>query len=371
MPWRSAGSTSSWPTGIYQTVSHGDSAEIVRDANGAPVPATQRVFDEALFTNAWLAQGGLAQEAFARFYGRAHSQIVLQHDQSESGGPSRWISQPSLDNPHVGLDGWSGVHDGDLVTLNLNHAPRLNNDGAIGFDPQLGWVTPRDNIYERRSWIDKALPMVMVAFVGWATAGAATAAGWGAVGSAAAAGAAASFAGGVIQGNLSLKGVLIGAVSGALTAGLANTLKDAGLGAAAGIAARMTVQGGIQALLGGKFKDGALAGFASGLADLAKVNIGENIDKAVQSGAMSASEALAARTFNTMLSSAIRAAGSPEDPAHAFAQDWLGSLMQDHLPPASVQPVPTPEPDGVQTFPVPDPGGTEVTPLPPRRTGLR
>jgi hypothetical protein len=356
-----------WPTGVYATISDGENAEILRDAQGVPVLATQRVFDEALFTNAWLAEGassgGLAQEAFARFYGQAHSHIALQQDNSESGGPPRWVSQPGLDNPHVSL-GDSGVLNGDLIALDLNHAPRLNNDAAVGFDPQLGWVTSSENIYEHRSWLDKAMPIVMVAFVSWATAGAATAAGWGAIGSAAAAGAAASFAGGVINGNLSLKGVLIGAVSGALTAGLTpgltNTLKDAGLGAAAGVAARMTVQGGIQALLGGKFKDGAIAGFASGLAELTNANIGENIRKAVDAGTLSAAEALTARTFNTMLSSAIRAAGSPGDPAHAFAQEWLATVMQEHLPAPAVQP----DPDGVQTFPVPDPGDVETGPLP-------
>jgi len=361
-----------WPTGIYQTVSNGDGSEIVRDANGVPLLATQRVFDEALFTNSWLAQGGLAQEAFARFYGQAHSNISLQQDGSESGGPPRWVSQPGLDNPHAAL-GDSGVWDGDVIALDLNHAPKLNNDAAIGFDPQLGWVTSRDNIYEHRNWFERAMPIVMVAFVSWATAGAATAAGWGAVGSAAAAGAAASFAGGVINGNLSLKGVLIGAVSGALTAGLTpgltDTLKGAGLGAAAGVAARMTVQGGIQALLGGKFKDGAIAGFASGLADLTSANVGESIKNAVDAGTMTAAEAMAARTFNTVLSSAIRAAGSPDDPAHAFASAWLDGLMRDNLP-AVQAPAPAPAPapgdgDGVQTFPVPAPGPVEVTPLPP------
>ncbi|MDR7332981.1 hypothetical protein [Roseateles asaccharophilus] len=359
-----------WPTGIYQTVSNGDSSEIVRDANGVPVLATQRVFDEALFTNAWLAEGassgGLAQEAFARFYGGAHSQIVLQHDQSESGGPPRWVSQPSLDNPAVGLDAWSGVYDGEFVSLDLNHAPRLNDDTAIGFDPQLGWVTSRDNLYEHRSWFDKALPIAFVAFTAWVTAGATAGMGW--VGGAIT-GAVASGASGLVNGNLSLKGVLIGAVSGGLAAGLTptltSTLKDAGMGAAAGVAARMTVQGGIQALLGGSFKDGVIAGFASGLADLASANIAENIQKAVDAGTMSAAEALAARTFNTMLSSAIRAAGSPDDPAHAFAQEWLGALMQEHLPAPVAPPAPAPDPDGVQTFPVPDPGAVEVTPLPP------
>ena len=359
-----------WPTGQYVTVGDG---EILRDANGMPVIATQRVFDEARFTNAWLAEGaqtgGLAQQAFATFYGQAQSHLSLQQDQSENAGPPRWVSQPGLDNPHVAL-GDSGVWDGDIIALDLNHAPRLNNSEAIGFDPQLGWVTSRDNLYEHRGWFERAMPIVMVAFVGWATAGAGMAAGWGAVGSAAAAGAAASFAGGVINGNLSLKGVLIGAVSGALTAGLTpqltGVLKDAGLGAAAGVAARMTVQGGIQALLGGKFKDGAIAGFASGLAELTGAHIKANIDEAVKAGTMSATEAFAARTFNTVLGSAIRAAASPGDPAQAFAQEWLGALMQDGLRalPGRAPVPPGSDEDGVRAFPVPGPGPAEAGPLP-------
>lgn len=333
-----------WPTGQYATTGDG---EIRRDANGVPVLATQRVFDEARFTNAWLAEGAstgaLAQEAFARFYGQAQSHLSLQQDQGESAGPPRWVSQPGLDNPHVGL-GDTGVLDGDLISLDLNRSPRLNDDTAVGFDPQLGWVTGRGNLHEHRSWLDRALPIVAVAFVSWATAGAASAAGWGAVGSAAAAGAAASFTGGVINGNLSLKGVLIGAVSGALTAGLTpgltSTLKDAGLGAAAGVAARMTVQGGIQALLGGKFKDGAIAGFASGLAELTSAQLNESIQKGLAAGTMTPAEALAARSFNTVLGSAIRAAGSPGDPAHAFASDFLGELLQQSGAPAATgQPV--------------------------------
>lgn len=206
--------------------------------------------------------------------------------------------------------------------------------------------------------------MVGVAFIGW-TVGMAAAPG---LLGAATVGAATSLASGMVNGNLSLKGVLHGALTAVLTAGLTpgltSTLKDAGLGAAAGVAARMTVQGGIQALLGGKFKDGAIAGFASGLAELTSTNIGDSIKQAVASGSMTAAEAFAARSFNTVLSSALRAAGSPGDPAHAFAQDFLGALMQEHLPAPAPSPTPEPEPEGVQTFPVPDPGVVEVTPLP-------
>ena len=296
---------------------------------------------------------------------------MLQQDHSESAGPPRWVSQASLDNAHVGLAS-DGVYDADLITLDLNHAPRLNDDRGVGFDPHLGWVTSRENIHEHRGLFEQVVPIALVAFVGWAAGGAALAANWGTVGAAAAAGAASSFAGGVINGNLSLKGVLIGAVSGALTAGLTpeltGVLQQTGMGAAAGVAARMTVQGGIQALLGGKFKDGAIAGFASSLAELTSANIKTSIQQALASGTMSASEALAARTFNTMLGSAIRAAGSPGDPAHAFAQEWLGAVMQDNLPPVQA-PAPAPA-TGVEAFPVPDPGLAEITPLPPTAPDL-
>lgn len=362
-----------WPTGVYETVGEG---EIVRDAQGLPVLATTRVFDPARFSNAWLddglRRGDLAARVFEQFYGRAHSQIVRVEDhRTDSAGRPQWEARAHLDNPALGLDAWVGTHDTELVALDLNQLPRLNNDTAIGFDPQLGWVTPRDNLYEHRSWFDKAMPIAFVAFTAWLTAGATTGMGW--VGGAIT-GAVTSTASGVVNGNLSLKGVLIGAVSGALTAsltpGLTNTLKDAGLGAASGIAARMTVQGGIQALLGGKFKDGAIAGFASGLADLASANIGDSIKQAIAAGTMTPAEAIAARSFNTMLSSAIRAAGSPGDPAQAFAQEWLGALMQEYLPspaPAPAPPATDPavDEDRVQTFPVPDPSSAEVRPLPP------
>ncbi len=358
------------PTGVYATVGDG---EIQRDANGAPVLATQRVFDEAVFTNAWLAEGaqsgGLAQQAFARFYGEAHSQIVLRPDTTQNAGRPTWVSQPSLDNPRVRL-GDGGVQDGELFALDLSNPRKLNNDAAVSFDPELGWVTPSANIHQDRNWFDKAMPIVMVAFVSWMTAGAATAAEWGPVYSAAAAGAAASFTSGAISDNLSFKGVLIGAVTGALTAGLTpqltSALKDAGMGAAAGVAARMTVQGGIQALLGGKFKDGAIAGFASGLAELTGESLKTSINEALKAGTMTTAEAFAARSFNTVLSSAIRAAGSPGDPAQAFAQDWLGSLMQNNLPalPRAAPAPATGDGDGVETFPVPGPGPIDVTPLP-------
>jgi hypothetical protein len=93
------------------------------------------------------------------------------------------------------------------------------------------------------------------------------------------------------------------------------------------VALRTTVQGGIQALLGGSFKDGALAGFASGLADVTSSGLNANIDKALASGAMDATQAAAARSFARVLGSAIRVAASPDNPGAAFASAFLSDVL--------------------------------------------
>jgi hypothetical protein len=144
-------------------------------------------------------------------------------------------------------------------------------------------------------------------------------------------GAAASVASGAMNGNLTWKGVLQGALAGGLSAGLMSSLGSSALvtstGPAGQIALRTTVQGGIQALLGGKFKDGAIAGFASGLADLAKANMESGIEAAVKSGQMTAGEAIAARTSARVIGSALRALGNPNDPQYAFASAFINELM--------------------------------------------
>jgi hypothetical protein len=66
------------------------------------------------------------------------------------------------------------------------------------------------------------------------------------------------------------------------------------------------VQGAVQALMGGKFADGALAGLASGLAEAASANMLGGINDAVSKGTMTATEAVAARTFARVIGSAIR-----------------------------------------------------------------
>ena len=83
----------------------------------------------------------------------------------------------------------------------------------------------------------------------------------------------------------------------------------------------------MQALMGGQFADGALAGLASGLAEAASAHMLGGINEAVKNGAMTANEAMAARTFARVIGSAIRAAASPGDPGQAFASAFLDDVL--------------------------------------------
>jgi DNA/RNA non-specific endonuclease len=245
----------------------------------------------------------------------------------------------------------------ELVGINLNDPPDLHQAEAIGFDFAVGWSTSHANIDHGTDWFETVAQLVIIAAVAWVSAGtlgpavagsmgmstaaagatvtAATLTTSGLIVSAAVVGAATSLASGLLNDNLSLKGVLRGALAGALTAGLMQGVNTAfGVTASnpfstlGGIAARTTVQGAVQALMGGKFADGALAGLASGLAEAASANMLGGINEAVANGSMSAGSAVAARTFARVIGSAVRAAASPGDPGQAFASAFLDDVFK-------------------------------------------
>jgi A nuclease family of the HNH/ENDO VII superfamily with conserved AHH len=323
------------------------------DESGARTPIIDRVFDPDTFTRWYIAQDGASPKAFAQFYGQSHTQWGTD----ESGRSV--AASVRFDNPNWQLGG-AGSLDGmggsmshtQLVSLDPNHVPRLNDGNAVGFDLEAGWATHHSNIYRKRDWVDTLANVVFVAAVSWfsvGTLGPAVAGGLGfnttvagstvltaagVVVSASVVGAAGSLANGLFNGNVNLKDILKGALAGGLTAGLLNGPLGAWAqqgGAAGTIALRATVQGGIQALLGGKFEDGALVVLASGLADLAQANLTEGIDKAVANGSMGATEAMAARTSARILGSALRALGNPDNPQYAFASAFVSSVVNDGL----------------------------------------
>jgi hypothetical protein len=316
------------------------------DESGARTPLIERVFDPDAFTRWYNAQDGQANRAFANFYGQSHT----QYSTDESGATR--AGTISFDNANWAMHGaGGGMAHRELVSLDPNNAPRLNNNAAVGFDLEAGWATHQSNIHQKRDWFETVVQIAIVGVVSWVSAGtlgaaAASAVGGGvagAVASAAVVGAAASAASGMMSGNLTFKGILQGALSGALTAGLMGSLGGAVqnvAGTAGTIALRATVQGGIQALLGGKFRDGALAGLASGLAEAAGANLNKGIDDALASGTMTAAEGVAARMSARVLGSAIRALGNPNDPNYAFASAFVDSVVNDGL--NAAQPAPGP-----------------------------
>jgi hypothetical protein len=315
-----------------------ESGQPLRDASGQPQAVMERIFDPDAFTAWYEQQGGLQHQAFANFYGASHSTYATD----ESG--RTFASNIAFDNPNWSMYGVGGaMGHKDLIGINPNAPPDLRNREAVGFDLEAGWATAHGNIKEKRDWFETVVQVAMVAVVSYVSAGTLGPAAAGAMGlstttvagamvSAAVAGAATSVASGMMSGNLTLKGVLQGALAGGLSAGLMTQFGPAVnsvAGSAGTLALRTTVQGGIQALLGGHFKDGALAGFAGGLADMASANMQANISEAVKNGTMDATQAASARMFARVMGSAIRAMGNPDDPSHAFASAFLTDVMKE------------------------------------------
>ena len=327
-----------------------DSGQPLRDANGQPQAQMERLFDPDVFTAWYVQQGGLQHQAFKDIYGQSHTTFATD----ESGRTV--AAATSFDNPNWAMGGIGWMVHKELACIDPSDPPRLHDSNAVGFDLEAGWATPHSNIKPERDWFETAIKVAMVAVVSYISAGqlgpqAATAMGLtttaangtvalstaGIMVSGAIAGGATSLVSGMMNGNVTFKSVLQGALAGGLSAGLIRELGPiaAQAGPVGTLALRTTVQGGIQALLGGEFKDGALAGFASGLADLVGANMKASIDKAVDQETMTAAEAAVARTFARVVGSAIRAAGSPDDPAHAFASAFLDDLLAQTAKPST------------------------------------
>ncbi len=354
-----------WIERTYVTVTN--PASVGEYGEAIPPHTTQnlveRHFDHDAF-NAWyIAQPSAAQQAFASFYGASHTTVT---EESSGLGTSPSVTQTTQRFANSGWVMQDGVMRREgLERLNLNDPPRLNDRSQVFFDLQAGWITPSDNVHENNT-LQTVVGVFMVVVVGagagmWASTTFGTGSLGATVATGAVVGAATSVASGVVNDNLSLRDVLRSALSGALTAGLLHNLDVAleGTNIAIQIGARVTLQGGIQALLGGSFRDGAIAALASELANLSAAQMNTAITNALANG-MTPEQAFAARSFARMFSSAVRAMGNPDDPMHAFASDWLGSVMRD----AARENGPT---EGVGTPPPPpaaSPAGDEDSPMP-------
>jgi Tuberculosis necrotizing toxin len=312
----------------------------------ADVVVMQPTFDVDAFTTWYEAQGGLSNKAFKDFYGAS---LTMPGSEGGGSGEDRIAATPSsttFANAHWQMTGFGGaLQHTDLTSIDLNNHPDLNDDAYVGFDPVSGWMTPTANLHQKQDWLFTAAIVAMVVVVSCVTYGAAstwaTGAGYGAVATGAiaggAAGAAGSFVSGAMNDNLTLKGVLQGALSGAL-AGAATGALNAGFivpagsvapGTVGGCIANFTVNTAVQALMQGKITDQMLlTSLATAAGTTLAVNLADGIDKAVKAGTMSATEAFAAQALAKMMTAAVRAMASPDDPGYAFANALLSEVMQ-------------------------------------------
>jgi hypothetical protein len=137
---------------------------------------TDSSFDPDAFTAWYLKQDGLANKAFASFYGHSHTTYSEGHNNvgGESGESNSRISVATLsfDNPGWALSGLGGAmgHTA-LHALNINDTPRLNDNNAVGFDLEAGWVTSPGNIHQSRDWFETAVEVAIVGIVSYVSAG--------------------------------------------------------------------------------------------------------------------------------------------------------------------------------------------------------
>ena len=308
-------------------------------------------FDPGAFARHYAAGESAAQRAFAHLHGPDAVQFVRAPDR-EGAGPDQWVlgglplrqGRPLARDEGLtpeafhAKDGWvtSGVWRPEHH-LDPNRITKLNDKEMVWFDPVHGFSTDADNLKD--SWLDRALPQFMgVAFglMGAGVAGYALASA-GTVAQGAAMGAAGSALNQFVStGHVSFRQVLNSALAGGLSAGV---MKLPGVGdrlsgptsSAAGqllqYTGRATLQGAIQAAVGGKFKDGFVNSLLSSVGSEITQHLEGQIAQMQQRG-LGASEASGLRLLARATGSALRAVGG-SGPAAGFASDFLGSLVGD------------------------------------------
>ena len=362
-------------------VAYVDESGVAHDESGNVVPLKAPPFDGAAFHNAFISRDTPQSRVIGMIYGQA-TNTTRTSNQSiyETSGTldkMRMVigiddGMDSIGSPTVATD----LSKVGLVRVGLDGTAELFDKGQVYYEPMMGFVTPETNVKPPEpDFFDKFMPMIMVAVVSYFSAGTLGPAAAGAMGltgtaatvaSAAIAGAATSMVSGMISGNLTFKGILQGALSGALTAGLFSGVESlsgtsiSSMGAMGSIAARTTVQGAVQALMGGSFKDGAIAGFAAGLGQALSAQLNDNIMKAANARTMTPSEVTQARYFSNMVGESIRIVASGDSHpgyalASAFLTQTLGQLAPQDATPAAGAATSAPAPTEAEPTPAAEP----------------
>jgi hypothetical protein len=253
-------------------------------------------FNVTAFSQWYNTQQQPSNSAFAKLYGNEYlqkvSEISTELGSSVDVFESRFDVQLGTSIQSLTLTN-GRMEQTDFYRFELNNAPNLNDSEQVGWHPLIGFNTHNSNVHEDSDWMEdtfKIVAIIVIAYLSFVTAGAASAAAgggfFGAVAGGAAAGAVGAAGSGAINGNLSVEGVargaLFGAIGGALSFGageLAQGLSSDPSSINAITFTGRTVAGGlVSEAAGGDFKNGAIGAFAAQLGQALGAELGESIN---------------------------------------------------------------------------------------------
>ena len=319
----------------------------------------------------WRSPSGLSDSgfefnpvAFARFYAAGDSPERRAFAHLYGADPLQLV--PASDNGLLTQDTWMlgrrrlQTFNSDMLSttprvptvftagreISVNpHAPaRLNDSQAVWFDPMHGWTTEAGNL--KGDWFDRfgavlfSTAFTAITFGAGPLAAMTQAAANGSVGAAIGAGAAGAAIGNATMqlannGRINFRQLLQSALAGGVTGGI-TALPGIRLPAESTFAQRLlshtgraSLQGALQEVMGGRFRDGLTSGLVSGLAQEMTVYMDRHIATAQTTPppyAISRAEANALRLLTRATASAMRAVASG-NAAAGMASDFLGSFL--------------------------------------------
>ena len=306
-------------------------------------------FNPVAFARFYAAGDSPERRAFAHLYGADPLRLVPGSDD----GPfpqdtwmlgRRRLQTSNSDRPSTTPCVPTVFTAGREISVNPHAPARLNDSQAVWFDPMHGWTTEAGNL--KGDWFDRfgavlfSTAFTAITFGAGPLAAMTQAAANGSVGAAIGAGAAGAAIGNATMqlannGRINFRQLLQSALAGGVTGGI-TALPGIRLPAESTFAQRLlshtgraSLQGALQEVMGGRFRDGLTSGLVSGLAQEMTVYMDRHIATAQTTPppyAISRAEANALRLLTRATASAMRAVASG-NAAAGMASDFLGSFL--------------------------------------------
>ena len=300
-------------------------------------------FNPVAFARFYAAGDSPERRAFAHLYGADPLQLVPGSDNGPLTQDTWMLGRRRLqtfnsDRPSTTPCVPTVFTAGREISVNPHAPARLNDSQAVWFDPMHGWTTEAGNL--KGDWFDRfgavlfSTAFTAITFGAGPLAAMTQAAANGSVGAAGAA-----IGNATMQlannGRINFRQLLQSALAGGVTGGI-TALPGIRLPAESTFAQRLlshtgraSLQGALQEVMGGRFRDGLTSGLVSGLAQEMTVYMDRHIATAQTTPppyAISRAEANALRLLTRATASAMRAVASG-NAAAGMASDFLGSFL--------------------------------------------